>query len=190
MTYPWQANLDPRPLETYGSLQGICAWTPLEAQLHTKHSTDAVTSLASYNSKPADQPAATLASVNSHDRRRGSAWPDPQDSYAATHPRNLLMLARASCTRCRDCGRRGLGDVTRCRCLSSMPGQIRARPCHAHATGSAILDSCWTSCQVQRAISENPQPHFTLPSQSQLSSQLLLPINSHLPTNQTKLVRL
>jgi len=61
--------------------QGLCAWTPLEAQAHTKHSTDAVTSLASYNSKPADQPAATLPSVSSHDRRRGSAWPDPQDSY-------------------------------------------------------------------------------------------------------------
>lgn len=111
----------------------------LRTQLHTKHATDAVTSLASYNSKPADQPAATLPSVSSHDRQRDFLG---QTRQTPTHPRNLLMLARASCTRCRDCGREDSAtsldaDALRRWLAKSMPGHVIV-----HGPVAAILD-CW-----------------------------------------------
>jgi hypothetical protein len=90
--------------------------------------TDAVTSLASYNSKPADQPAATLpalAATIGGEVFLGQARQTPTD------PRNLLMLARASCTRCRDCGREDSATSLDVDALhrwqaKSMPGHVIA----------------------------------------------------------------
>jgi len=54
-----------------------------------------------------------------------------QTSQTPTHPRNLLMLARASCTRCRDCGREDSATsldadaLLRCQ-AKSMPGHVIA----------------------------------------------------------------
>lgn len=132
MTYVWHPNLDPRPLKRRWISRGLCAWTPLVwtrgAQLHTKHAR-----------MPSHRLRRTTPNLPTNRRQLYPALAATiggevflgQTRQTPTDPRNLLMLASASCTRCRDCGREDSAtsldaDALRRWQAKSMPGHVIA----------------------------------------------------------------
>jgi hypothetical protein len=112
--------------------RGLCAWTPLVwtrgAQLHTKHAR-----------MPSHRLRRTTPNLPTNRRQLYPALAATiggevflgQTRQTPTDPRNLLMLARASCTRCRDCGREDSAtsldaDALRRWQAKSMPGHVIA----------------------------------------------------------------
>lgn len=133
MTYVWHPNLDPRPLKADGSLEGSALgrrWCGLGEHnyIHTKHAR-----------MPSHRLRRTTPNLPTNRRQLYPALAATiggevflgQTRQTPTDPRNLLMLARASCTRCRDCGREDSAtsldaDALRRWQAKSMPGHVIA----------------------------------------------------------------